>query len=47
LSRSDFPGVSVKAIARIERGEVSKPQKVTLAIISKTLGVNPDEIGSY
>lgn len=47
LSRSDFPGVSAKAIARLERGEVEKPQKKTLSAISKTLQVNSDEIESY
>ena len=47
LSRNQFPGISVKSIARLERGEVDKPQKKTLAIISKTLSVDPDEIESY
>lgn len=47
LSRSDFPGVSEKSIARIERGEVESPQVRTLARIAERLRVSPDEISSY
>ena len=47
LARADFPGLSAKTIARIERGDTGKPHGKTLAILAKTLGVNPDEIESY
>jgi hypothetical protein len=47
LSRDDFPGINAKTIARIERGEVAKPHGETLAKISDTLGVEPDEIETY
>jgi hypothetical protein len=47
LSRADFPGLSAKTIARIERGDTGKPHGKTLAILAKTLGVKPDEIESY
>lgn len=47
LTRHAVPGFSAKAIARLERGEVDGPQKKTLAIISQTLGVGPEEIESY
>lgn len=47
LSRADFPGIDPKTIARIERGEVSKPREETLLILAKTLGVAPEEIESF
>lgn len=47
LSRSDFPGISSKTIARIERGETEKPQGRTLGNLARVLGVAPDEIESY
>ncbi len=47
LSRDDFPGVSAKAIARIERGEVEKPHARTLRTIAERLGVSVDAIESY
>src|SRR5207249_10575707 len=37
LSRSDFPRLDAKTIARIERGEVEKPHDDTLAVIAKRL----------
>jgi hypothetical protein len=43
---SDMTGIE-KAVARIERGEVLKPQKRTLERIGELLGVPPDEIGEY
>jgi len=47
LRRSDFPGVSDRAIARIERGEVEKPHQSTLEAIASALGVPVDEISNY
>ena len=47
ISQDDFPGVNAKTISRIERGEVEKPHDATLTVIAKTLGVDPDEVGSY
>ncbi len=47
ISRNDFPGLSAKTIARIERGETGKPHGNTLNILVKTLGVQPDEIETY
>ncbi|HEY9720882.1 MAG TPA: helix-turn-helix transcriptional regulator [Oscillatoriaceae cyanobacterium] len=47
MSRSQFPGVSAKEIARIERGEVGKPHAKTLGAIAECLGVKPEEIDSY
>ncbi len=46
-SRSDFPGISPKTIARIERGETDKPHGMTLGAIAKILEVRPEEIESY
>jgi hypothetical protein len=45
--RADFPGLSAKSIARIERGETGKPHAKTLAVLAKVLGVEPDEIETY
>ena len=47
LRRTEFPGVSDRAIARIERGEVEKPHQGTLEAIATVLGVPADEIGNY
>jgi hypothetical protein len=47
LSRGDFPGISSKTIARIERGETDKPQGKTLEILAKALEVAPKEIENY
>jgi hypothetical protein len=47
LTRTDFPGLSAKTIARIERGETGKPHGKTLAILAKRLRVKPDEIETY
>ncbi|MBI3200838.1 MAG: helix-turn-helix transcriptional regulator [Myxococcales bacterium] len=47
LSRGDFPGISAKEIARIERGEVSAPHADTLARVAKVLRVKPEEIQTY
>lgn len=47
VSRDGFRGITPKTIARIERGEVAKPQARTLARIAKKLGVEPDEIETF
>ena len=47
LSRNDFPDVAAKTIARLERGEVDRPQESTLRNICKTLGVSADEIETF
>lgn len=47
LKRSDFPSLSAKTIARIERNEIDKPHGATLEAIAQRLGVAPDEIGDY
>jgi hypothetical protein len=47
LRQSDFPGLTAKEIARIERGEVKKPQQRTLAAIAKRIGVAAKEISTY
>jgi hypothetical protein len=47
LGRSDFSGITAKAIARIERGEVRKPHARTLAVLGRSLGVAAHRIASY
>jgi hypothetical protein len=49
VGRSDFPGLSEKTVARIEREEVTRGaiRSRTLAAIAKRLGVAVDEIESY
>jgi hypothetical protein len=47
LKRGDFPGISSKTIARIERSEVEKPHGRTLDAIAKRLGVSADQIENY
>jgi hypothetical protein len=47
LSRGQFPGLSAKEIARLERGEVEQPHAATLAVLAKRLGVPAAAIGSY
>lgn len=47
IARYEFPGVSSKEIARIERGEVARPHAATLTKIAKRLRVAPGEIQSY
>ena len=47
LRRSDFPGLTAKEIARIERGEVKKPHPRTLAAIAKRIGVSANEISTH
>lgn len=47
LGRSDFPGVSAKEIARLERGEIERPHARTVERIASVLGVLPGDISSY
>lgn len=47
VSRDDFPGVSAKTIARIERNEVANPRSTTLRAIARRLEVPVDELGTY
>ena len=47
LSRGDFPGISEKEVARIERGEVKRPHAETVAALAKRLGVRPDDVATY
>jgi DNA-binding XRE family transcriptional regulator len=47
ISQDEFPEVTSKTIARIERGEVAKPHDTTLTVIAKTFGVGLDEIELY
>ncbi len=47
VGRDDFPGVTAKTIARIERGEVKDPHGDTLVTIADRLGVEPDELASF
>ena len=47
LSRTDFPGIASKTIARIERGETERLQGKTLDTLAKVLGVAPSEIETY
>ncbi len=47
ISRTDFPGIGAKEIARIERGEVEEPHASTLAALARRLGVRSSEIESY
>jgi hypothetical protein len=47
LRRGDFPGISEKEIARIERGEIGTPHRRTLETIAARLGVSVDELGTY
>ena len=47
VSRDDFPGITAKTIARIERGEVERPHTGTLETIATRLGVKPEEIETF
>ena len=47
VARTEFPGLSPKTIARIERGETAKPHGKTLGTLAKTLGVSPEKIETY
>ena len=45
--QGDFPPISSKTIARIERGEIEKPHRETLEVLSSRLGVTPESIETY
>ena len=47
IARGDFPGLSAKEIARIERGEIERPHAVTMDMLAKRLGVRAAEISAY
>ena len=47
LRRGDFPPLSAKEVARIERGEVRKPHQNTLQTLASRLGVEPETIADY
>ena len=47
VGRGDFPGISAKEIARIERGEITKPHPATVSTIARKLRVEPTEILEY
>jgi hypothetical protein len=47
LRQTDFGHVPAKTMARIERGEIAKPQERTLRAIAKKLGLAPQEIEMY
>ena len=42
--REDFPGLTAKTIARIERGEIKMPQRETLRLIAIHLGVDTAQL---
>jgi hypothetical protein len=47
IGRADFPSISAKTIARLERNETGKPHGKTLNILARTLRVDPDAIETY
>lgn len=47
VPRTGFDGISEREIARIERGEVSRPRAATLRVIADRLGVSPADIETY
>jgi hypothetical protein len=47
LRQTDFGDVPAKTMARIERGEITKPRRHTLAAISRKLGVSPQDIETF
>lgn len=47
VRREEFGEIDEKTIARIERGEVKKPQRATLEAIASRLGVQVDELETY
>ncbi len=44
LRREDIPGVDIKTVARIERGEIRTPQKETLRLIAAALRIPAAEL---
>jgi len=47
LTQHDFPGVTAKTIARIERGAVATPHAATLAVVAKRLDVAVADLATY
>lgn len=48
LFLGDFaPALSAKTVGRLERGEVARPHRRTLAALARKLGVPADEIASF
>jgi hypothetical protein len=47
VARNDFPGISAKELARIERGEVKHPHAETLRVIAEKLRVRLEELETY
>jgi len=47
LRRADFSPVSAKEIARIECGEIVRPQRRTMKVIASRLGVEREEIETW
>jgi hypothetical protein len=47
IRRGEFGKIDGKTIARIERGEVKKPQRATLEVIASRLGVGVEELETY
>ena len=47
MSRSDFPGLSEKTLARIERGEIESSHSRTIEALEKKLGMTREEIASF
>jgi len=47
LTQDEFPGVTAKTIAHIERGEVATPHRTTLVAGAKRLDVLVHDLRSY
>lgn len=47
VRQADFGDVPARTVARIENGEVKRPQKETLAAIAERLGVRTSELASF
>jgi helix-turn-helix protein len=47
LRQTDFPGITAKEIARIEKGSLKRPHQETLQKISERTGVPVDQIHTY
>jgi hypothetical protein len=47
LRQTDFPGITEKTIARIERNEIAHPRRGTLACIAARLGTKVEDLNTY
>ena len=47
LRQTDFGHLSAKTMARIECGQITRPQRRTLEAIAQKLGVSPQELDTY